>query len=165
MRFSFIDRAKTEFPVQRLCDVMEVSQSGYFSWKSRPACRRQRDDMVLLAHVRSAFALSNETYGSPRMVQELRDNGRRRPARLMRENGLAGRQKRRFKRTTDSDHAWPIAPNLLEQNFLATRPDEKWGADISYGAPRPGWSGERMTGMQRRKEEHEECLALCCEGA
>ena len=136
MRFNFIDRAKTEFPVQRLCDVLEVSQSGYFSWKSRPACRRQRDDMVLLAHVRSAFALSNGTYGSPRMAQELRDNGlavgRRRTARLMRENGLAGRQKRRFKRTTDSDHAWPIAPNLLEQNFLATRPDEKWGADISY---------------------------------
>jgi hypothetical protein len=56
-------------------DVLDVSQSGYFSWKSRPACRRQRDDMVLLAYVRSAFALSNGTYGSPRMVQELRDNG------------------------------------------------------------------------------------------
>jgi hypothetical protein len=96
MKFSFIDRAKSEFPVRRLCDVLEVSQSGYCSWKSRPACRRQHEDMVLLAHVRSAFALSNGTYGSPRMVQELRDNGlavgRRRTARLMRENGLEGRQ-------------------------------------------------------------------------
>src|SRR5580700_5686523 len=143
MKFRFIDRTKSQFPVQRLCDVMGVSQSGYFAWRSRPACQRQRDDMVLLAHVRASFALSNGTYGSPRMVQELRDNGlavgRRRTARLMRENGLAGRQKRRFKRTTDSDHAWPIAPNLLEQNFCATRPDEKWGADISYVWTREGW--------------------------
>ena len=67
MRFELIDAAKKEFPVQRLCKVLDVSPSGYFAWKGRPACRRQRDDMVLLAHVRSAFTLSNETYGSPRM--------------------------------------------------------------------------------------------------
>lgn len=70
MKFSFIDRTKSEFPVQRLCDVMGVSQSGYFAWRSRAACRRQRDDMLLLAHVRSSFALSNGTYGSARMVQD-----------------------------------------------------------------------------------------------
>jgi len=69
MKFTFIDRTKTEFPVQRLCSVLEVSQSGYFAWKSRPSCRRQRDDMILLAHVRSAFAISNGTYGSPRMTR------------------------------------------------------------------------------------------------
>jgi putative transposase len=143
MRFALIDRAKAEFPIHRLCRVLGVSQSGYFAWKDRPACRRQRDDMVLLAHVRSAFALSNGTYGSPRMTQELRDSGlsvgRRRTARLMRENGLRARQKRRFKRTTDSQHAWPVAPNLLDQDFMATRPDEKWGADISYVWTREGW--------------------------
>ena len=91
--------------------------------------------MVLLAHVRSAFALSNGTYGSPRMTRELRDQGltvgRRRTARLMRDNGLRARQKRRFKRTTDSEHVWPIAPNLLDQDFTATAPNEKWSADIS----------------------------------
>ena len=96
MRFTFIDAAKEEFPVQRLCKVLEVSQSGYFAWRSRPASRRQRDDLVLLAHVRSAFALSNGTYGSPRMTRELQDQGlrvgRRRTARLMRENGLRARQ-------------------------------------------------------------------------
>ena len=106
MRFALIDTAKAEFPIHRLCGVLGVSQSGYFAWRGRPACRRQRDDMVLLAHVRSAFALSNGTYGSPRMMRELRDSGltvgRRRTARLMRENGLRARQKRRFKRTTDS---------------------------------------------------------------
>ena len=99
--------------------------------------------MVLLAHVRSAFALSNGTYGSPRMARELRDSGlsvgRRRTARLMRENGLKARQKRRFRRTTDSRHAGPVAPNLLDQDFTAAGPDEKWGADISYIWTREGW--------------------------
>lgn len=143
MRFTLVDQAKEEFPVHRLCRVLGVSQSGYFAWKSRPASARQRQDMVLLAHIRSSFALSNGTYGSPRMTHELRDNGlsvgRHRTARLMRENGLVARQKRRFRRTTDSEHAWPVAPNLLEQDFTATRADEKWGADISYVWTREGW--------------------------
>ena len=143
MRFELIDAAKKEFPVQRLCKVLGVSSSGYFAWKKRPASLRQRDDMVLLAHVRAAFAVSNRTYGSPRMVHELRDNGlaigRRRVARLMRENGMKARQKRRFKRTTDSLHAFPVAPNLLDQDFTATGPNQKWGADISYVWTREGW--------------------------
>ena len=143
MRFELIDRAKKDFPVQRLCRVLGVSQSGYFAWKSRPSSQRQREDMVLLAHVRSAFSLSKGTYGSPRMTRELRDQGlavgRRRTARLMRENGLRARQKRRFKRTTDSEHPWPIAPNLLDQDFTATAPNQKWSADISYVWTREGW--------------------------
>jgi transposase InsO family protein len=104
MRFALVDAVKAEFPIQRLCGVLGVSQSGYFAWKGRPACRRQREDLVLLAHVRSAFALSNGTYGSPRMTRELQDDGlmvgRRRTARLMRNNGMKARQKRRFRRTT-----------------------------------------------------------------
>ncbi len=99
--------------------------------------------MGVLAHVRSAFALSNGTYGSPRMVRELRDGGlaigRRRTARLMHENRMNARQKRRFKRTTDSIHAFPVAPNLLDQNFAATGPNQKWAADISYVWTREGW--------------------------
>ena len=143
MRFQLIDTAKKEVPVQRLCKVLGVSESGYFAWKGRPACRRRREDMVLLAHVRSAFALSNGTYGSLRMTHELRDHGlqvgRRPTARLMRDNGLKARQKRRFKRTTDSEHAWPIAPNLIDQDFAATAPNQKWGVDISYVWTRKGW--------------------------
>nr|WP_232318536.1 IS3 family transposase [Sphingomonas sp. TDK1] len=143
MKFTLIDRARKDFPVHRLCQVLGVSQSGYFAWKDRPASRRQRDDMVMLAHVRSGFALSNGTYGSPRMTRELQDDGfaigRRRTARLMRENGLRARQKRRFKRTTDSEHAWPIAPNIIDQDFTATAPNQKWGVDISYVWTREGW--------------------------
>jgi putative transposase len=123
--------------------VLGVSQSGYFAWRARLPSQRQRQDMVLLAHVRSAFALSNGTYGSLRMTRELRDQGlavgRRRTARLMRDNGLRARQKRRFKRTTDSHHAWPIAPNLLDQDFSAAAPNQKWSADISYVWTREGW--------------------------
>ena len=143
MRFQLIDVAKEEFPVQRLCKVLGVSQSGYFAWRRCPASSRQREDLVLLAHIRSAFALSNETYGSPRMTRELQESGlrvgRRRTARLMRENGLKARQKRRFKRTTDSHHPLPIAPNLLDQDFSAERPNEKWNADISYVWTGEGW--------------------------
>jgi putative transposase len=135
MRFDLIDRAKKDFPVQQLCRVLGVSQSGYFAWRTRLPSQRQRQDMVLLAHVRSAFTLSNGTYGSPRMTRELRDQGlavgRRRTARLMRDNGLCARQKRRFKRTTDSEHAWPVSPNLLDQDFSTTAPNQKWSADIS----------------------------------
>ena len=143
MRFRLIDQAKAQFPVQRLCKVLGVSASGYFAWRSRDASTRQKEDMVLLAHIRSAFAQSNGTYGSPRMTRELQDEGfaigRRRTARLMRENNLKARQKRRFKRTTDSHHAWPVAPNIIDQDFAATGPDQKWGADISYVWTREGW--------------------------
>jgi putative transposase len=143
MKFQFIDAAKESFPVTRLCQVLGVSQSGYFAWGSRPASPRQREDLVLLAHIRSAFALSHETYGSPRMTRELQDEGlqvgRRRTARLMRENGLKARQKRRFKRTTDSHHAFPVAPTLLDQDFSADRPDQKWAADLSYVGTNEGW--------------------------
>jgi putative transposase len=143
MRFRLIDQAKAQFPVQRLCKVLGVSVSGYFAWKNRGASTRQKEDMVLLAHIRSAFAQSNGSYGSPRMTRELQDEGfaigRRRTARLMRENNLKARQKRRFKRTTDSHHAWPVAPNIIDQDFAATGPDQKWGADISYVWTREGW--------------------------
>lgn len=97
----------------------------------------------MLAHVCLAFAMSNGTYGSTRMMCELQDVGlvtvRRRTARLMRENGLRGRQKRRLKRTIESEHAWPIAPNIIDQEFLATAPNQKWSADISYVWARERW--------------------------
>ncbi|NJC34164.1 transposase InsO family protein [Sphingomonas jejuensis] len=143
MRFQLIDQAKKNFAVDRPCHMLGVSQSGYFAWRNRPASGRWRDDMVMLAHVRSAFALSNGTYGSLRMTRELQDDGfaieRRRTARLMRENGPHGRQKRRFKRTTDSEHAWPITPNIIDQDSAATAPNQKWGVDISHVWTCKGW--------------------------
>jgi putative transposase len=143
MRFRLIDAAKEDFPVQRLCKVLDVSPSGYFAWRRRPASSRQREDLVLLAHIRSSFALSRGTYGSPRMTRELRDEGfrigRRRTARLMRENGLNAWPKRRFRRTIDSHHTFAIAPNLIDQDFSAEHPNHKWAAGISYVWTAEGW--------------------------
>lgn len=143
MRFAFIDAEKASFPISRMCDLFAVSPSGFFAWKSRPASQRQWDDMIFLAYIRTAFSLSNGTYGSPRMHLDLTDEGhmigRHRVARLMRENGLVAHQRRRFKRTTDSEHAWPIAPNLVDQDFRAQSTDQKWGADISYVWTAQGW--------------------------
>lgn len=143
MKFAFIDAERDAFPIERMCRTLGVSVSGYFAWRGRPLSQHDREDGVLLTHIRSAFAMSNGTYGSPRMTRELQDDGfvvgRHRVARLMRENGLRARMKRRFRRTTDSHHAWPIAPNLLEQNFAAEGPNQKWVADISYVWTREGW--------------------------
>ena len=101
MTFGFIESEKARFPISRMCRVLGVSQSGFFAWQDRPACHRQRQDMIHLAHIRTAFALSNGTYGSPRMHRDLVDEGH--------EIGRhrTARQKRRFKRMTDSEHAWP----------------------------------------------------------
>ena len=143
MRYRLIDAEKAAIPVTRSCRILGVSESGYYAWKARPASRRQRDDMILLAHIREAFALSNGTYGSPRMTIDLQEQGlcvgRRRVARLMRDNGLKARQKQRFKRTTDSHHGLTVAPNLLDQDFTAKAPDEKWAGDISYVWTTQGW--------------------------
>lgn len=143
MSFEFIDTKKAEYPVLRLCRALSVSQSGYHAWKDRTMSPRRRRDMVLSVHVRAAFQMSHQTYGSPRMTHELRAQGfavgRRRVARLMRQSGLKARQKRRFARTTDSAHAFPVAPHLLAQCFDATRPNQKWGSDITYVWTRQGW--------------------------
>ncbi len=119
------------------------SQWGFYAWRSRSPSKRQLDDMVLLAHVRTQFAISNETYGSPRMHAELVEEGltvgRHRVARLMRDNGMRALQKRRYKKTTDSGHGGPVVANLLDQDFVCDGPDRKWGADISYIWTAKGW--------------------------
>jgi putative transposase len=143
MSFALIDAKKADVPVQTACAVLGVSASGYYAWKNREASSRQRRDLVLLAHIRSEYATSNETYGSPRMHAELKENGLavglHRVARLMSENGMKARQKTRWKKTTDSDHGGPVAINVLAQDFTAKAPDQKWGVDISYVWTAEGW--------------------------
>ena len=143
MSFALIDAKKADVPVATACTVLGVSESGFYAWKNRRASPRQQRDMILLAHIRAEFSTSNETYGSPRMHAELKESGlaigRHRVARLMRENGLKARQKTRFKKTTDSDHDDPVAPNILDQDFTAEGPDQKWGVDISYVWTAQGW--------------------------
>ncbi len=143
MIFQNIDAAKKALPLGRICALFGVSTSGFYAWKHRKPSRRQLDDMVHLAHIRSQFASSHETYGSPRLHAELRELGicigRHRVARLMRDNGLKAHQKRRFKKTTDSAHGGSVAVNMLDQDFSAEHPNQKWGADISYIWTGEGW--------------------------
>src|SRR5918998_2541131 len=148
MRFPLIEAGTEEVPVPRLGKGLGVSPSGSFAGPSRPASRRQREDLVRLAPVRSAFALSKGTSGRPRRTRDRQDTGlqdtglaggRRRTARLRRETGLRPRQPGRFKRTTDSLHAVPVAPNLIAPDVSTERPDEKGGADISSLGTREGW--------------------------
>lgn len=143
MSFALIDAKKADVSVATACTVLGVSESGFYAWKNRRASPRQRSDMILLAHIRAKFSASHETYGSPRMHAELKESGlaigRHRVARLMRENSLQARRKTRFKKTTDSDHDGPVAANILDQDFSAERPNQKWGVDISYVWTAEGW--------------------------
>jgi len=113
--------------LSRLCEIMDVSPRGYRAWRSRPASRRQRTDMVLLAHIREQFRLSLGSYGRPRMTEELKelgfDVGHRRIGRLMRQNTITAKRNKKFKASTDSNHSFNIAPNLLNRDFYADRPD------------------------------------------
>lgn len=143
MRFRFINEKKAIYPVHRLCKVMAVSQSGYYAWASRPASQRQRDDMVFLAHIRSLHVRNLRAYGRKRMTEELKCQGitigERRVGRLMQDNDIHVVRTRKFKHTTDSNHNYNIAPNLLDGDFKATGPNQKWAGDISYLWTLEGW--------------------------
>ena len=129
--------------MDRLCRVLNVSPRGLRAFRSRPASHRQHMDMVVLAHIKEQSRLSLGSYGRPRMTEELKevgvDVGHRRVGRLMRENGIFVERTRKFKATTDSDHTFNIAPNLLDRDFTADRPSQKWAGDISYIWTREGW--------------------------
>ena len=143
MRFRFIEEHGRAFPVNRLCQVLEVSERGLRAYRSRPASHRQRTDMVVLAHIKEQSRLSLGSYGRPRMTEELKELGlnigHRRLGRLMRENGIRVERSKKYKVKTDSNHAFNIAPNLLNRDFTAKAPNRKWAGDISYVWTREGW--------------------------
>jgi putative transposase len=143
VRFRFVEEQRGAFPVDRLCRVMNVSPRGLRAYRSRPASRRQRTDMVVLAHIKEQSRLSLGSYGRPRMTEELKevglDVGHRRVGRLMHENGIVVERTHKFKATTDSDHTFNISPNLLGHDFTADQPNQKWAGDISYIWTREGW--------------------------
>ena len=133
-----------EHKVRELCELLGVSRSGYYQWRQRRAAPRAQADAALAAQIAAAHAASRGTYGSPRVVQELRAQGvrtsRRRCARLMREQGLRGRKRhRRRPRTTDSRHQRPIAENRLPRSAELTGPDQVWITDITYIRTAEGW--------------------------
>lgn len=141
MRFRFIEDHRTVWPVPVMCGVLRVSPSGYYAWRSRPAGKRAAENRVLLDEICTAHAASQGRYGSPRVHAALRAGGRklgrRRIERLMRRHGVQGliAQRRRVQ-TTDSRHAFPVAPNLLERKFSATSKPNEVRAKQEL---RPGW--------------------------
>jgi putative transposase len=143
VRFAFISEEKVAFPVAVLCRVLAVSPSGYYASLGRPDSPHARRDQELSRRIASFHHESRRRYGSPRVHGDLKASGERvgckRVARLMRESGLRAVCRRRFRTTTDSKHNFPIAPNLLERNFTALRPDESWVTDITYVWTLQGW--------------------------
>ena len=129
MRFAFVEEHKKHVPADRLCRIPGVTARGYRAWRRRPISRRQRDDMVLLAHIREQHHLSLGSYGRPRMTQELKELGlsvgHRCVGRLMRDNRIYVVRTHKYKVTTDSHHRFNIAPNVLDRNFTAHLPNQK----------------------------------------
>jgi transposase InsO family protein len=135
---------KAEHSLAQLCAAFAVKRSGYHAWVQAGASLRARTDAALLPKIRAVFARHQGRYGSPRIQDELADQGARhggkRIARLMKAAGLRGRCSRRFvPRTTHSDHDHPIAPNLLAEQRAPTGPNQIWVTDLTYVGTTEGW--------------------------
>jgi transposase InsO family protein len=143
MRYIFIRDHACEWPVWVQCTVLEVSPSGYYDWKKNPQSRRAEKDAKLRPVIRKTFDAYNGIYGSLRITAEINAQGYRanhkQVERLMRAMGLNARPPKRHVVTTNSKHGDPIAPDLLQQNFSAEKPNEKWVGDITYIETAEGW--------------------------
>jgi transposase InsO family protein len=135
MKFAFIAAEKAVEGVARWCRALGVSRAGYYAWCRRPESKRAREDRRLAVVVREVHERSRRTYGSPRVHAELaaRDEhvGRRRVIRLMQQEGLQARVRRRYRSTTMSEHDQPVAPNLLDRRFEAALPNQRWVGDTT----------------------------------
>ena len=142
MRYAFVAAERTQYPVQVLCRVMEVSTSGFYDYTHRQP-RPDPDAQIRIA-LRSAYAASRKTYGRPRLVAALRQKsfavGHKRVRRLMREERIQGKSKGGFRPcTTDSCHYLPVASNVLARQFSIDNPTPTWVSDITYLPTREGW--------------------------
>lgn len=122
-------------PVATLCHILKVSRSGYYAWRERPESAHAVRDRQLGVRVRASFEGSRKRYGSPRVWEDLVEDGirvsRKRVVRLMQEQGLRARARKRFKVTTMSDHDQPVAANLLNREFTAVAPNQRWVGDTT----------------------------------
>lgn len=138
-----IQAEKARFPVAFMCRRLDVSRSAYYAWERKPVSNKMQEDQRLLEKIEESHKASRQTYGSPRIADDLKDQGeivgRHRIARIMRENGIIGMPKKKFRKTTDSNHTYPVAPNLLEREFDVECPDEAWVGDITYIWTSRGW--------------------------
>jgi len=146
MRFAFIAVHTPEFHVTTMCRVLQVKKAGYYAWVSRAPSRHAEDDAQLAEAITIIYKKTRRRYGSPRVHEELKAQGQlhgeKRVARIMQEEGLRAKTPRRFRVTTDSNHAYPIAPNALDRQFAVEAGaalDRVWIGDITYLTTREGW--------------------------
>ena len=135
MRFAFIAAEKAQHSVSILCRCLRVTRSGFYAWAHRGLSARTKRDLVLRTKLRAFHAASRDRYGRPRLWKDLHEDGEavsaKRVGRLMREEGLKGQVPKRFKQTTNSDHQDPIAANLLDREFTAAGPNQRWVSDTT----------------------------------
>ena len=135
MKFAWIQTEKASYPLTKLCRWLGVTPSGFYAWRQRPESTRAREDRRLKVLVQASFAESKQRYGSPRIHEDLIEQdeqvSRQRVIRLMQENGLKARTRKRFTLTTMSDHDQPVAANLLDRQFEAAAPNQRWVGDTT----------------------------------
>ena len=131
------------FPVEKMCKVLRLSRSSYYSWKNREPSKREKENKMLEEMIVEIHLKSRGTYGSPRISRELQELGfsasKPRVARLMKSNGIQSKIRKKWKITTNSNHKYPIVPNKLNRNFTTETPNEVWVSDITYIATKEGW--------------------------
>jgi putative transposase len=128
--------------VEKMCEVLKVSRSGYYAWRKRPPSKRRKKDVEILKAIRKSYDESRKLYGVRKIHADIKKQfgcGRNRVYRLMKANGIYSIRPRKFKATTISKHNLPVAENLLNQNFSVSEPNKVWVSDISYIATDEGW--------------------------
>lgn len=143
MKFKFISANREAFKVGRMCKILNVSRTGFYAWVKRPESRRSRQNRYFEQKIRKIHEAVNKIYGAPKVYEELKDQGescgKNRVARIMRNAGIKSKTKMKFKATTNSRHNFPVAPNLLDQQFNVNIPNKVWVADITYIHTAEGW--------------------------
>ena len=144
MRYAFIERHRTVWPIVIQCEVLRVSRSGFYSWRKRPPSATATRRAALTQEVREVHRLSRENYGAVRVHQALGQRGtkcdRKTVAKVMREAGIRSKTSWKFRvTTTDSNHPHPVAENVLARDFTADKANQKWVADITDIATLEGW--------------------------
>ncbi len=143
MRYQFIKQQQENHNIELLCDVMEVSRSGYYSFITRPESRHSKEDKLLEAKIKMSFVNSRNTYGYRRIVKDIKEQqescGKHRVISLMKRLDLRAKARRKFKATTNSSHNKPVYENLLNRQFNPRQINQSWVSDITYIATKEGW--------------------------
>ncbi len=143
MRYDFVERHRGRWPVRLMCRVLRVSPGGYYDWRGRPRSSRAARHDALVVAIKAVHGEVKARYGSPRIHAELAARGTpccvNTVARLMRQEGIAAKTKRKFRCTTDSNHDRPVAENVVDRQFEPEAANRVWTADITYIPTREGW--------------------------